>query len=105
MGIKLQSTGYEEPWILGLREVSKFKIAPIQIAQEVFGLQVVGSIAHYRTAILEQGEFGQVDVLPGKAQGGGQTVIGLARDGPARDGKIGSPVQIAQRSFGMSLEA
>ena len=64
VGVKLQSAGYGEPRILGLGKMSKFKIAPVQIAQEVFGLQVVGPIADDRAAILEQGEFGQIDVLP-----------------------------------------
>ena len=83
MCVKLQCTGYGEPGIFGLGKMSKFKVGPVQIAQEALRLQVVGPVALHCAAILEEGKFRQVDVLPGEGQGCGQAVIGLPFDGSA----------------------
>ena len=57
MCVELQRTRYREPGIFGLREMSKFKVAAVEISEEALRLQVVGSVALDRTAILKQGEF------------------------------------------------
>ncbi len=67
-------------------------------------LQVVGAVAGDRPTILQESQFGQVDLLPEEAQGGGQAVIRPAFDGAALHVQRAAPGQIAQRSPGMSLE-
>jgi len=41
MRVELHGAGYREPGILRLREMRQLEVGPIQIAQELFGLQAV----------------------------------------------------------------
>src|ERR1700730_4687045 len=104
MGVKLHRAGYREPGILRLREMRQLEVGPIQIAQELFRLQAVGPVALHRSAILEKGQFRQVDVLSRQSHGGGQAVVGLPFYGSAGKGKVAPSVQVAKHSPRMGLQ-
>ena len=104
MGVELQSSCDGELGVLGLRKMRKFKVGAVQVAQEASRLQVVGSVPGYGAAILEKGEFRQVDVLSREAQRLRKAVIGQALDLAALECKIGAPGQIAQHARRVGLQ-
>ena len=104
MRVELHRAGYREPGILRLREMRQLEIGPVQVGEELLRLQAVGPVALHRSAILEQGQFRQVDVLSSQGHSGGKAVVGLPFDGSAQKGQIAPSVQVAEHAPRMGLQ-